>query len=104
MLEIFGNIFFGFLELIGYGFFTSTKKTDFEKNVEELNKEEWFNQLHSDYRYRHVIHDNWKIGRFLYKRENVVLLISDQLEREKFIKRIKDEHERITLGKKRDNG
>lgn len=107
MLDLLGGIFAGFLEfleLIGDIFFTSTKKTDLNKNIEELNKQEWFNQLYNDYRYEHVINHTWKVIRYLNKKENVQLLIISQEERDNFIKWVKDEHERITWGKKKVKG
>lgn len=104
MLDLLGDIFFGFLELIGYGAFSSTKKTEFDENIEELNKEEWFSQLYNDFRYRHIISETWKVSRYLNKKENAQLLVNNQQERENFIRWVKDEHERITWGKKRDKG
>lgn len=101
MLELIGDLFFGFLELISYGFFQSSKKTEFEKNIEKLNKEEWFNKLYSDYRYRHMIESKWKITRYLNKKENFELLISDEQARENFIIWVKEEHEIATWGKKK---
>lgn len=98
MLDFLGDILMGLGEIIMA--FSSTKNTDFE----ELNKEEWFSQLYNDYRFRNVIQETWKIRRYLNKKENVQLLINHQQERENFIKWVKDEHERITWGKKRDKG
>ncbi|MDN7245995.1 hypothetical protein QWY16_07125 [Planococcus shenhongbingii] len=58
--------------------------SNFEKNVERLNEEDWFAAIRQDFRYDHIIRYNSKVRKFLGDTKNTMQLLEYTEEQEKF--------------------
>ncbi|MGG3471437.1 hypothetical protein ABES02_28710 [Neobacillus pocheonensis] len=84
------------LELVGFFIPDFSPKSKFEKHIIRLTEEAWFSSLEQDYRYGYIIYNNKNVKRFLSNEKNVKMIISMDIEREKFISLVKKEHVRFT--------
>jgi hypothetical protein len=67
-----------------------------EKLMLRLREEEWFSTLENDYRYEYIIHNNSRVKRFLSNERNVKMITSMDVEKERFISLVKEEHAKFT--------
>jgi hypothetical protein len=83
-------------DIIGYIIPELAPKTKFEKNITRLKEEAWFASLEEDYRYGYIIYQNRTVKRFLGNNNNIKMILSMDEEKEKFIRLVKEEHEKFT--------
>lgn len=68
--------------------------------IRELNKEPWFQDLMSDFRYSHIILNSIEVEKFLIKEGNFELLKTDDETRKAFIDLVKEQHKKYVSFKK----
>jgi hypothetical protein len=61
-----------------------------------LKEEAWFSSLLLDFRYEYIIYNNNRVKRFLSSERNVKMILSMDVEKEKFITLVKEEHVKFT--------
>lgn len=74
------------------------KPSDFEKNMERLNQEEWFAELRRDFRYDHILLHNTKVKKSLGDAKYIGRLVESKEEQQKFTDLVQQEY--IKLMKK----
>ena len=74
------------------------KPSDFEKNLERLDQEEWFDELRKDFRYDHIIRYNAKVRKVIGDSKSIARLLESKEEQESFSGLVQQEY--IKLMKK----
>lgn len=68
------------------------KPSDFEKNLERLDQEDWFEELREDFRYDHIIRYNSKVRKVIGDPKILAKLLASKEEQERFSELVHQEY------------
>ncbi|SDH98266.1 hypothetical protein SAMN04487975_110130 [Planococcus glaciei] len=68
------------------------KPSDFEKNLERLDQEDWFEELRKDFRYDHIIRYNSKVRKVIGDAKILAKLLASKEEQERFNELVHQEY------------
>lgn len=95
MFDIIIDILGLVLDFLFLDLWSDSSKSMYKLRIDELRKQQWFDELYSDYRYSYIINNKRKVRAHISKHNNFKKLKKDQELQHQFTKMVKEASESI---------